>query len=71
MRCPKCKNKLIQTTGDITRVRIDGPLEFLADGTARAKCYWCKQVIDLPLQLKAGLDIPSERFLILDKVSQS
>jgi len=67
VRCPSCKNKIIQKTGDITRIRTDGPLEFTSDGQCRAKCHWCKQLIQLPLQLKENLTIPAERFVIPEK----
>jgi hypothetical protein len=51
VRCPHCGNKLVQRSGDRTRVRIHGGLEFSADGSAQAGCYWCKQPVQLPLRL--------------------
>ena len=67
MRCPHCHNKVVQKTGDITRIRAGGPVEFAADGVCRTKCYWCKHDVELPLQLKVDTVIPSERFLIPGK----
>ena len=67
MRCPHCKNKVIQKTGDITRIRAGGPVEFDANGTCRTKCHWCKQEIELPLQITENVAIPAERFILQPK----
>ena len=64
MRCPNCNNKIIQKTGNTTRIRAGGPVEFDDGGKCRTKCYWCKKDVELPLQLKENVDIPSERFVI-------
>jgi uncharacterized protein YodC (DUF2158 family) len=64
VRCPNCHNKVIQKTGDVTRIRAGGPVEFGSDGLCRTKCHWCKHDVVLPLQLKAEAVIPAERFLI-------
>lgn len=66
-RCPHCKNKVIQKTGDRTRIRSGGPVEFTADGTCHTKCHWCKGDIQLPLQLREDVTIPAERFIIPGK----
>lgn len=54
MRCPKCRNKLLQKSDDgSSRLRTEGPITFAADGSAQAKCYWCKSETTLPITIKA------------------
>ena len=67
MRCPKCKNKVIQKVGDVIRIRSDGPMEFTAGGECRTLCHWCKNPITLPIRLKDEVNLPSERFTIPTK----
>lgn len=66
MRCPnpKCKGKLLQKVGSSTRVRIEHPITFDAAGLCKAKCYWCKQMVEVPLQIKEGVDLPGEKFVL-------
>ena len=60
MRCPHCKNKLVQKSGDVTRVRVQGVLEFDAEG-CRSRCYWCKQEVTIPIRMSTDGDpIPDE-----------
>lgn len=54
MRCPQCKNKLVQRAGDVVRVRVKGILEIHPDGTCRAKCFWCNSDVAVPLALLPG-----------------
>ena len=67
MRCPSCKNKVIQKTGDVTRIRAGGPIEFMANGECHTKCHWCKGDIQIRVQLKEDVVIPTERFVIPEK----
>lgn len=66
MRCPHpdCKGKLLQKVGSETRVRIDHPIIVNEDGVCRAKCHWCKKIVEVPLQIKDGVVLPSEKFVI-------
>lgn len=66
MRCPnpKCKGKLLQKVGSSTRVRIEHPITFDAAGLCRAKCYWCKQLVEVPLQIQEGTDLAGETFVL-------
>lgn len=64
MKCPYCKNRLLQKTGNQIRVRIQGQLIFDEEGVCRAQCYWCKRVVTLPLSLESGINIPSEKFIL-------
>jgi len=66
MRCPSCKNKVLQKSGDTTRLRTHGPLVFTENGTCKTKCYWCKAELDLPVQIQEGVDVPEERFLLTE-----
>lgn len=63
MRCPQCKNKVLQKSAGVTRLRTQGPIEFGADGVCRTKCWWCKAEIELPLEL-GGIEVDEERFVI-------
>lgn len=66
MRCPnpKCKGKLLQKVGSETRVRIEHPITFDEGGVCKAKCYWCKQLVEVPLQIREGTMLPSEKFVL-------
>lgn len=66
MRCPNCKNKVIQQTGDTVRIRLRGAVELTGDG-CRAQCHWCKQPIELPLMLRPDVQVPAERYLLRPK----
>ena len=64
MRCPHCKNKLLQKQGESTRVRTQGPLLIKSDG-CHAQCFWCKSDVVIPLAVSPGADIPEEpRFFL-------
>lgn len=65
MRCPHCKNRILQKAGDETRLRIRGALKFDEDGNAHAQCHWCKNDIVVPVMLDyPSDDTPQERFVI-------
>ena len=64
MRCPNCKNKVLQKSGSQTRVRIEGAVTFNKDGLCKSKCYWCKTEINVPIRILDGTEIESERFII-------
>ncbi len=65
MRCPHCKNRILQKAGSQTRLRLEGPLAFGEDGIAEAKCYWCKGVVKgLPVQLAPGTSVDAETFVL-------
>lgn len=54
MRCPKCKNKLVQKSKDDElgyTVRVNSAIEIGADGVAKGKCHFCKTMVSLPLAL--------------------
>jgi hypothetical protein len=60
VRCPKCKNMLLQKSDRGTRVRTKGPLTFSQDGACRAQCYWCGEAVTVPLELRKA----AERFVL-------
>ena len=63
MKCPNCKQKVLQKSGGGTKVRIRGPVTIDGNGLCKAKCYWCKTTVTVPLELKkAGK--PTERFYV-------
>ncbi len=64
MRCPKCKQRVLQKSGSETRMRTRGAVVFSEDGLCKAQCYWCREPIELPLEIKVDTKIPAERFII-------
>jgi len=64
MRCPRCKNKLLQKSGTRIRVRTKGPLVFTEDGACSAQCYWCNEPVMVPIELRKSVDLDGERFVI-------
>lgn len=64
VRCPKCNGKLLQRTGDTTRLRTEGIHAFDGDGNCTAKCYWCKQVVPVPIQLLKTVSPEPERLVV-------
>lgn len=64
MRCPHCKNRVLQKSGKVTRVRSQGPVTFTQDGVCRARCYWCKGEIDLPIRLEDSAEVIEEMFIL-------
>jgi len=63
MRCSNCKNHILQRSGKRVRIRTHGPIVF-EDGVCKAKCYWCKAPVELPLEIKEGTPIASETFVL-------
>jgi len=64
VRCPHCHNKLLQKSGRSTKLRTHGPILFREDGTATAKCYWCKSLVEVPVNIREGTPVAEERFLL-------
>lgn len=62
MRCPHCKNKLLQKSGDSTRLRTEGPIVF-TKAECRSKCYWCKADVTIPVTLQ-DVPVEAERFFL-------
>lgn len=63
MKCPNCKNKLVQKTGKKLTLRIKGRIE-LADDMCKAKCYWCGADVNFYLPLEDVSNLENERFII-------
>lgn len=51
LRCPSCKNRIVQKSASEVHVRARGALVFRADGTCYAQCFFCRALVDLPLEL--------------------
>lgn len=65
MRCPGCRNKLLQKSGSSTRLRTHGPIEFTENGICKAQCYWCKTPVEVPgVKLQTSEPIEVERFVV-------
>jgi len=64
MRCPNCKNRLLQKSGDTTRLRARGPLLFKSDGTCNTQCYWCKSDVTVPVSIEPDVRVDGERFFL-------
>lgn len=64
MRCPHCKNKLLQKSGSKTRLRTEGVHEWDEEGVCTAKCFWCKSMVEIPVQIRDGITVESEQFIL-------
>ncbi len=60
MKCPRCKNTLLQKSGADTRVRTKGPIVFDRNGACTAQCYWCGERVNIPIELRKA----AERFIL-------
>lgn len=71
MRCPNCRNKVIQRSGREVKIRTKG--KHVIDENSRywAQCFWCGEDIELPLEIREGTPIPSESFYLRGKKSNS
>ena len=67
MRCPNCKNKVLQKSGATTKLRTHGPLTFTEEGLCKTKCHWCKSEVEIPVQITEGTPITEERFYVRPK----
>lgn len=63
MRCPNCKNHVLQKSGNRIRLRTKGQIVF-EDGACQAQCFWCKSPVTIPLEIQEGATILSERFYL-------
>jgi hypothetical protein len=50
MRCPHCREKLLQKSGTQTKLRAGGPVVFDDEGCS-VRCFWCKSDVRLPVRL--------------------
>jgi len=66
MRCPRCKNHVLQKSGKRVRLRTQGPITF-EEGVCKTQCYWCKEPIEVPLEISNGTLIASEKFVLPSK----
>jgi len=64
MRCPNCKNKVLQKSGKVTRLRTEGAHEFDENGVCHAKCYWCKSAIEVPIRVSKDAELTRETFVL-------
>lgn len=63
MKCPSCRNHVLQKSGKRIRLRIKGRILF-DDGICKAQCYWCGDEVEMPLEIIEGTEIPQERFIL-------
>ena len=64
MRCPHCKNKLLQKSGSKTRLRTEGIHEWDANGICTAKCFRCKQPVEIPIMIKPEAQVDNVQFIL-------
>jgi len=67
MRCPHCKNHVLQKSGSKTRLRVKGAVEFHKDGICKALCYWCGEPVEVPIEIRKGTPISTEKFVLAHK----
>lgn len=63
LRCPHCKQKLLQASNGAIKLRSDGPLLFKND-ECLTKCYWCKKAVAVPVQLHPGARYDEDVFFV-------
>jgi DNA-directed RNA polymerase subunit RPC12/RpoP len=63
IRCPHCRQKLVQKSEECIRVRIKGAITIGEDGLARAECYWCSKAVAVPLELSKSA-MPPPRLVV-------
>lgn len=68
-RCTHCRNKVIEKHDGVTKLRIDGAVQFEGDGRATAKCFRCKAEIELPIRLNSG-QAGAERVVIVERITR-
>lgn len=64
LKCPHCRNKLLQKSGRATKLRTRGPILFMDDGRAMAQCYWCKGQVEVPVEVRRGTPVQEESFYL-------
>lgn len=69
MRCPQCKNKVLQKSESGVKLRTKGAIVFDAQGNCMAQCYWCGTPVQVPVQLTKAIEPEPERFVLLRKGS--
>lgn len=69
MRCPQCKNKVLQKSDSGVKLRTKGAIQFAPDGSCTAQCYWCSTPVQVPVQLTKSIDPEPERFVLVRKGS--
>jgi len=60
LKCPQCKNKVLSKAGGGSTLRVDGAVRF-EEGVCRAKCFFCKTALELPLSLAKSSSAPVAR----------
>ena len=64
MRCPQCKNKVLQKSEAGVKLRTKGAIQFGPDGKCMAQCYWCSTPVEVPVQLTKAIESEPERFVL-------
>lgn len=67
MRCPQCKNKVLQKSESGVRLRTKGAIQFDQQGRCTAQCYWCGTAVEVPVQLTKSIEPEPERFVLVRK----
>ena len=68
MRCPQCRNKVLQKSDQGVRLRTKGAISFDAAGACTAQCYWCGTQVSIPIQLTKAIEPEPERFVLIKKL---
>lgn len=72
MRCPHCRDRLIQKSSDgELRMRVRGAIRVDSDGLVKAQCHWCQAEVELPLMVKADAPAIPEQVRFVLKPSTS
>lgn len=67
LRCPRCKNKVLQKSDAGVKLRTKGQIVFDGAGQCTAQCYWCGEPVQVPVQLTKSVESEPERFVLTRK----
>lgn len=63
MKCPNCRNQIIQRSDNGFKLRVKGKIEWIGD-VCKSQCYWCGESIRINLPIDLQKALMNERFYI-------
>jgi len=61
MKCPHCNGKIFQKSEDSIKLRTQ--ILIFEDELCKAKCRYCKELIELPIALTEEITVPDRIIL--------
>jgi len=66
MKCPNCKNKIVQKVDGTIRLRIKGKIEFKGE-RCLSSCFWCGSPVDFYFPLGDMSNLEGYRFVVKEQ----